>query len=433
MIKKIKKGFNKSLKQELDVIVHIGAPKTGTSAIQDFLLDFRKDLENIGFYYPLHGKDINNISGGHSNIGLSLINEDYKNAKYLYDNYLNEAKKKNLTLILSAESFYNHAAKFKKIVGDESIKIIAFNRDPLDSLFSNYNQGVKRHFWTNNLAQHCKNMLVQKQILSLTGGVTEKWKEYFGIENVEIQKYDKELFSHVSIQEIFLESVGMSKHFIERIKPKNNKIVNKSYSTAALEFKRVVNYVLDRDNAKSNNELDWYLQSHSDKVDERVKPYFELPNDIISSLEEKFATKVEIISLQNSFSYSKRLQNILLIVESIKEEKPELYSYISKCIEVYIASNKTLLFDIKQLCGWFDIYVEFSDERSLWFSQNILNNMAEGNFKESDFLREIASLLQSRGDEENAYKIITKALELRPKGKRIKDIYKKLKQKNREC
>lgn len=419
MIRKIKDSFFKAkTEQSLDVIIHIGAPKTGSSAIQDFLLDSKKQLEKYGFYYPLHGKDINNISGGHSNIGLSLINDEYEKAKKLYDTYLNEAKQRDCTLLLSAESFYNHASKFKKIVGQESIKVVVFQRDPLESLFSNYNQGVKRHFQIASWPNYCKKILAQKQTPSLSGYLVEEWQQLFSTENVIVQKYDKKSFAKTSIQEIFLDLIGMQKYHIETLKPEKNRIVNKSYSIVALELKRILNYVLDKNNPKRNNEIDWYLQSYSDEKDESVMPYFELSKKLITNLEEKFDTKIDI-ALKNSFTVSKRLQNILKLTETIKKEKPKLSSYISECIRIYIEANDFLSYDIRQLCGWFDIYISTVNEKLLWFHQNQLQNMATGKYEEADYLRDIATLLLDREDMQNADKIITRALTLRPKGPMI--------------
>lgn len=55
-----------------------------------------------------------------------------------------------------------------------------------------------------------------------------------------------------------------------------------------------------------------------------------------------------------------------------------------------------------------------------WFNQNQLDSMAEGNYQEADFLRDIAIILKDKGDIKNSKKIINKAFELRPNGPFIK-------------
>ena len=44
-----------------DVIFHIGAPKTGSTAIQKFCLENRETLKEHGLYYPYHGVDVSDL------------------------------------------------------------------------------------------------------------------------------------------------------------------------------------------------------------------------------------------------------------------------------------------------------------------------------------------------------------------------------------
>jgi len=57
--------------------------------------------------------------------------------------------------------------------------------------------------------------------------------------------------------------------------------------------------------------------------------------------------------------------------------------------------------------------------KQTWFTQNQLNNMLKDQYQKPDFLRDIAVILRDRNDMENAYKSISKALELRPQGPAI--------------
>ncbi len=425
LFKQIKKTFNNTKPLNIDVFIHIGAPKTGSSAIQSFLLDNRKNLEKYGYYYPSHGKDINNISGGHSNLGLSLINEEYDTAKTIYNTYLQKAKEKNLSLLLSAESIFTYPSRFKQIIGNESIKIIVFKRDPLEFLFSLYNQSVKRHFQTQTLKQFCENILLQKQNPSIADDILKKWKNIIGEKNIKVIEYNKELFTHKSIEEVFLNAISMHPKYIKKIKPKQQNIVNRSYSSAALELKRLLNDVIDEHHKKLNDEIDWYLQYHSDQSNENYHLYQELPETLISKLEKHFSTNIHKIS-PNNFSSLKKLQKILQLVDSLKQDKKELYTHIVKCITNHIRTKDTLSCDIKQLCVWFDIDTDTIDERPVWFNRDQLSRMSEGKYREADFLRDIAILSRDKGDIEYAYSLISKALELRPNGPFIIELEKQI-------
>ena len=52
------------------IIIHVGPAKTGTSALQYFLLRNRNELKKVGYYYPEHRIDENDISGGHSKLDI---------------------------------------------------------------------------------------------------------------------------------------------------------------------------------------------------------------------------------------------------------------------------------------------------------------------------------------------------------------------------
>jgi len=260
----MKKIFTKHsliLKREYDVIVHIGAPKTGTSAIQNFLLDSRKDLLEEGFYYPYHSKDNNNISGGHSEFASLIVGNDITDAEKLFLKYLSKAK--NKTLLLSAESFFHNPDNLFKIMSSYKVKIIVFQRNRVEEIISLYNQGVKRHFQTNKLHDICQDILVRDDIKNIDA-LIEDWKKKFKPENVEVIPYSKAKFSKQPIEEVFLASLNLSKKVIHRLKPTDIKMINKSYGYAELELKRLLNQVLDRENSLMNNRLDLFLQELSD-------------------------------------------------------------------------------------------------------------------------------------------------------------------------
>ena len=80
-------------------------------------------------------------------------------AQAILDAYLDEARKLDLTLLVSAESLFRHPDKLKTITSSCRCKILAFYRDPVDAIYSNYNQTVKRHFTTATFGQYCENVL----------------------------------------------------------------------------------------------------------------------------------------------------------------------------------------------------------------------------------------------------------------------------------
>ena len=121
-----------------DVIFHIGAPKTGSTAIQKFCLENRETLKEHGLYYPNHGVDKNGISGGHSSLGQALIENRLDDAATILGNYVKEAKDDNCVLLLSAESIFYSPDKLTVILGNLKYKVVVFYRAPQEALYSNY-------------------------------------------------------------------------------------------------------------------------------------------------------------------------------------------------------------------------------------------------------------------------------------------------------
>jgi tetratricopeptide (TPR) repeat protein len=66
--------------------------------------------------------------------------------------------------------------------------------------------------------------------------------------------------------------------------------------------------------------------------------------------------------------------------------------------------------------------------KQIWFTQHQLNSMLSNQYQKPDFLRDIAVILRDKNDMENAYRLISKALELRPQGPVIQKLEKEIKE-----
>jgi len=371
-----------TLHNDYDIIIHIGAPKTGSSAIQKFLLSNRHKLQQFGFYYPNHGLDPNGISGGHSNIGLKLINGEIKEAKEILDKYTLQAKQKNLLLLLSAESFFNYPTELKLLTNKKRVKILSFVREPFSSLLSHYNQGIKRHFQTNDINSYINNIFMQKGNSDLLDITLKDWEKEFKVNNIEILKYDKSFFIKKTIQEVFLKAIGIKQKNINQIKPKKINVVNRSYNLNELEFKRLINSVLNRNNTEMNNQLDYFLQKNSDKEEKLESILNEINEDISNKISSKF--KVILPKKKNTY-YIKKLKNILNIIELLKEEEIKIYNYIQQCIISYLECNIHTPYNIYNLATWFDIPIDsYLKSNTIGYIDYIDNDYIKGWVKYRD-------------------------------------------------
>ena len=59
-----------------NIYLHIGTPKTGTSALQSFLLNNSEELDRQGYDYPEHKVDVNHISSGNGQEIINIMNKE---------------------------------------------------------------------------------------------------------------------------------------------------------------------------------------------------------------------------------------------------------------------------------------------------------------------------------------------------------------------
>lgn len=435
------------LSEDYDVVIHIGAPKAGSSAIQKYLVENRSKLLEVGFYYPEHGLDENGISCGHSIIGKNLSDGNHATAAAIMQTYLTEAKKLQCTLLISTESLFDKAESLKKILGHHRCKIIAFFREPLESLYSNYNQGIKRNYLTSRLEAFCQSN-IDKPDDFLSGKVFEHWARVFGKEHIAVLGYDTEVFSQTPIQSIFLSLIGIDIISQKQHFKFNTHYVNNSYCLAALELKRMFNFVLDKTQSKLNNQIDWFLQGISDKSNKTkyqladritTETYQQLKNkfsastlkireDYLLALNPNFLNEDKKLKLK-TVNQAKLAAEMVDLLTQLNQQKPHLYRYIQQQINTFI-QNKAQHYEIIKLAEMFNYDLNQIEMKEAWFNQNQLMNMP--NLQPVEIYRDIAYLCYHRGDLSNAQRLIEKAREIRPNGPAMIQLSKLIKQKLNE-
>lgn len=216
-----------SLPPSKRIILHIGPPKTGSSAIQKFLLDNVSLLKQKGIYYPQHSVDKNGISSGnqdaileHNNKGELTINRS-KIAALLNAFQTSSAN----VLLLSSEAFFKRANTLIRIL--PNCEAIAFVRSPLDFVESIYNQSVKRHFVTSKIR------------LPKTLGTYHLDKLAELIERNQEKKVRLLAYS----QNNGVDAVGRFVQSLDKsiAVPAAKQRINTSYCHEALQFKRLIN------------------------------------------------------------------------------------------------------------------------------------------------------------------------------------------------
>lgn len=392
------------------IIFHIGAPKSGSSAIQYFCVTNRKKLSDLGFYYPEHSLDSNNVSGGHSELSGPIVNGNIESATDWLRNEYNIACKKKKTLLISAEGLYQYSAALRDIISElcissDQIEVIAYFRHPVESLISNYNQAVKRNFLTDSMTEWIGNVLSNNGVRYHSGDIFFDWHKLFPI--VKVRPFSLQDFSHGRIELDFLDWLGVANKNYKEFSVKPEK-VNGSYTLSSVEFKRYVNLYLDRSNPRLNNKIDLLLQKFSDEcgVDDRVdsNTYFSKASlDVMSDIFKTSLSRIdsEFFSKEGrtfSFSFDKNSADIAQggvpkysiphVFKYLLSQDSEMKTYLFNCI-----SGKSS--GMRYRDNFELVFSDFNDIEDILI--DFAGLCTEKDFKFNEFLVQFSMLLNRRG------------------------------------
>ena len=153
-----------------ELYLHIGQPKTGTSALQVFFAKNREKLRENGLYYPiLDGefaiREKNTAVSGNA-YSLEKLGCDREKAKQFYKEYILKIQDlfiRDKCVLLSRENLWNADIKLyeniKALIGEKigvTIKVIVYLRRQDESIESFWNQVVKSHTYTKSCMEYAE-------------------------------------------------------------------------------------------------------------------------------------------------------------------------------------------------------------------------------------------------------------------------------------
>jgi hypothetical protein len=416
---------------QYDIVLHIGLPKTGSSAIQKFCLDNQDWLAKQGVLYPKHGMDKNGVSGGHDYFYKTIHNNELSLTTEYIEETIKTAKKKKQVVLLSSEGSHIYSQRVQEVLTPYKVLVIAFFRHPFEKLFSAFNQTVKRHFVKQALDDYVEKSLNEDKPI-LEGRTLFEYKARFS--NFIVRPYQTQLSGPGSVVYEIFKVLGLDTEYVES----HNKVgrVNSGYCTSALELKRLLNNVLPPDDKKLNSKLDLELQAISDSGRYSDIPLRNsLSADTLSNLKKKFEPVVENINktfgitlpnlseTQSTFSSLNLLSEMIAIVQHLKQNRSRLYNILRQKIVEHNWSDVGP--DQLKLSELFDHTIEYRYKaKQDFYHPNVVRGMPQ--FTDVDFFRENAKLFWYRGDVETAFKLIDKALELR-NGPVIRKLHEQIK------
>lgn len=288
--------------KRLNLILHSGTPKTGTTSLQFFMNNNFDILKSEGYLYPK--AYINTPAPKHQWIVSLLMSNNFdKFFDYILDIYNQAILKNTHTIILSTEGVYNHWWDYSpesklilKLLGKYfNLKIWVFFREPISFFNSLYRQYLKNP-QINLVDCYGKN-------LSFSEMLKDKWfikhldylgfiydcEDLFGEDNIKVFNYSKDIIKDIC------EELDI------KIEYKDVKRENIGQSEIAVELLRVINqYKLNpEDKAKVVKELfscDKTLGKYSNNVEI-------IDNNSKKEIEDKFHLQYDI--LKNNYNFIK--------------------------------------------------------------------------------------------------------------------------------
>ena len=231
------------------VFIHLGPPKTGTSAIQAWLHANSKALAKEGIYYPEHGADVNGVSSGNFEHVISYEAQqsthyfDLNKLRALLTNFNNSD---NRVLLLSSEHFFYYLLWFFSLV--PSAQYIFYIRHPLAIAESGFHQEVKRH---DRIEEFRIGSPLGFTALNLVEGMAKAFHT-----QVSFRYFDDSLYEGGSLLSDFAHAINSNIDV-----PSEVRKLNTQYSPGAVKLMMACNEFATK---TLRNNLDKFLQQYSE-------------------------------------------------------------------------------------------------------------------------------------------------------------------------
>ena len=324
------------------LLIHIGSPKTGTTALQNFLYDNAKELESYNWRYPdlkreLFELDSLRISKQiNGNVFLNkddTVDVDSYYWNQIWGRVLQHLKEKNVIIsseILfwdSATNIFLEGAKKKY----DNIKVVVYLRRQDKFVESWWNQTIKQGTsCETNFIEYAYSDKMQNFVFY--GRKLDQISTIVGKENLIVRIYEKEqLKNAASIASDFLSLLGIDPDSMELKKCKRH---NPALSPNYLEIKSQINSVVDCENKLIRQYYRNSFLELSDKFVEKdeEKGFFTIEER--KQFMKRFASENERIARE----YLQRENGVLFFDQNmdIPQYKPhEFTSYDRDIIHVF--------------------------------------------------------------------------------------------------
>lgn len=244
-------------KNRKTLYLHIGMPKTATTAIQHFCRDNREEFHKYGYEYPMFEFEYANVGmwrNGHfllGNVNQAQGNRDFEAEEKIFLEAFEQIQEEFETydnIILSDEGVWNHGFRLGGMCWNRlqrelekdmfTVKVIVYLRRQDEFVYSWWNQIVKTGLRKTSVITW-EEMIRRLPVVQLDYyGTLEKIAEIVGKENIIVRRFDRSQFAGQMIQADFLQAVGLE--FSEEYQIQEE-ISNVSLTKNCNEIKRILN------------------------------------------------------------------------------------------------------------------------------------------------------------------------------------------------
>lgn len=233
----------------MNFIIHIGWHKTGSTALQVFLLKNRKALiRRCQTYYPQEGL----LTCAHHTVAWSFQGREASpwgpvavleggGDAYLRAAMESASSKGCTKIVLSSEEFctfdldaIQSLSKSLRAMAD-SVKVVAYIRRQDLLVESAYNMQVK--WWGARLRADFDEYVKGKRAYPNYFRILKGWAGVFGVSNLIVRRYEREALESRDVRIDFCEAVGLNHEGLGHMEED----VNDSLGPKALEFLRILN------------------------------------------------------------------------------------------------------------------------------------------------------------------------------------------------
>ena len=242
----------------VELVLHIGTGKTGTTSIQDFLFGNEKELREQGIYLPKYGRQRTRCAYHRVACSLARSYPRHTEPHDSIEGYLSRQRKElrhDIHTVLMSSEFFRGISKTAVRRLQETalqhyskVRIVLYLRRQDTYVESSYKQIIKGGgvLTFREAVDHGIGSRDWEQLVN-------KWASVFGRENVIPRPFNKDLFVNGKLEDDFLSAIGAEPIERTAVATARPTLSNVSLPNDLIEVKRRINVIMGGLRGKPEN------------------------------------------------------------------------------------------------------------------------------------------------------------------------------------